>query len=75
MAIALLTTGGVMKLTILGAGLSGLSLAYFLQERDDIEEINIIEKDDDIAGLCRSIRKDGYTYDIGPHILFSKDIM
>ena len=63
-----------MKLTILGAGLSGLSLAYFLQGRDDIEEINIIEKDDDIAGLCRSIRKDGYTYDIGPHILFSKDI-
>lgn len=62
-----------MKLTILGAGLSGLSLAYFLQERDDIDEINIIEKDDDIAGLCRSIRKDGYTYDIGPHILFSKD--
>ena len=62
-----------MKLTILGAGLSGLSLAYFLQGRDDIEEIDIIEKDDDIAGLCRSIRKDGYTYDIGPHILFSKD--
>ena len=62
-----------MNLTILGAGLSGLSLAYFLQDRDDIEHIDIIEKDDDIAGLCRSIRKDGYTYDIGPHILFSKD--
>lgn len=62
-----------MNVTILGAGLSGLSLAYFLQEREDIEHIDIIEKDDDIAGLCRSIKKDGYTYDIGPHILFSKD--
>ncbi|SDB28997.1 UDP-galactopyranose mutase [Pseudobutyrivibrio sp. YE44] len=62
-----------MNITILGAGLSGISLAYFLQDRDDIEHIDIIEKDDDIAGLCRSIRKDGYTYDIGPHILFSKD--
>lgn len=62
-----------MKLTILGAGLSGISLAYFLQENKTIEEINIIEKEDAIGGLCRSIVKDGYTYDIGPHILFSKD--
>lgn len=62
-----------MKLTILGAGLSGISLAYFLQESKTIEEINIVEKEDAIGGLCRSIVKDGYTYDIGPHILFSKD--
>ena len=62
-----------MKLTILGGGLSGISLAYFLQDRAEIEHIDIIEKDDDIAGLCRSIKKDGYIYDIGPHILFSKD--
>ena len=32
-----------MKLTILGAGLSGLSLAYFLQDRSDIEHIDIID--------------------------------
>lgn len=62
-----------MKLTILGAGLSGVSLAYFLQENERIDEINIIEKEDSIGGLCRSIEKDGYVYDIGPHILFSKD--
>ncbi|MBR5116078.1 MAG: FAD-dependent oxidoreductase, partial [Lachnospiraceae bacterium] len=62
-----------MKLIILGAGLSGISLAYFLQEHPRIDEIVILEKDDSIGGLCRSIKKDGYTYDIGPHILFSKD--
>ncbi len=60
-------------LTILGGGLSGISLAYFLQDKGKYDHIDIIEKDDDIAGLCRSIRKDGYLYDIGPHILFSKD--
>ena len=42
-----------MKLTILGASLSGLSLAYFLRDRSDIEHIDIIEKDDDIAGCKR----------------------
>ncbi len=59
--------------TILGGGLAGISLAYFLQNRDDIQQIDIIERNESIGGLCRSIRKDGYIYDIGPHILFSKD--
>lgn len=62
-----------MKITILGGGLSAVSLAYFMQNDEQIEEITILEKEDDIGGLCRSIHKDGYTYDIGPHILFSKD--
>lgn len=62
-----------MKQVILGGGLSAISTAYFLQERDEIDEILILEKEDRPGGLCRSIMKDGYTYDIGPHILFSKD--
>ena len=62
-----------MNITILGGGLAAISLAYFLQDEEKIEEITILEKEDGIGGLCRSIRKDGYTYDIGPHILFSKD--
>ena len=35
-----------MKLTILGGGLSAISLACFLQNREDIAEINILEKED-----------------------------
>lgn len=62
-----------MKITVLGGGLSAISLAYFLQDDARVKEITILEKEDAIGGLCRSIRKDGYTYDIGPHILFSKD--
>lgn len=62
-----------MRQVILGGGLAAISFAYFLQERDDVDEILILEKEDALGGLCRSIRKDGYTYDIGPHILFSKD--
>ena len=62
-----------MKYAILGGGLSAISTAFFLQERQDTEEILILEKEKRPGGLCRSITKDGYTYDIGPHILFSKD--
>jgi len=62
-----------MNVAILGGGLAAISLAYFLQDNEQIEKITIFEKEDTIGGLCRSIHKDGYTYDIGPHILFSKD--
>ncbi len=62
-----------MKYVILGGGLSAISTAFFLQNRADAEEILLLEKEDAPGGLCRSITKDGYTYDIGPHILFSKD--
>ena len=39
-----------MKLTILGGGLSAISLACFLQNREDIAEINILEKEDRAGG-------------------------
>lgn len=62
-----------MKVIVLGAGLSGISTAYFLQNEKEIEDIVLLEKENTPGGLCRSIKKNGYTYDIGPHILFSKD--
>lgn len=58
---------------ILGAGLSGISTAYFLQKYDWVNSITLLEKESRPGGLCRTIEKDGYLYDIGPHILFSKD--
>jgi len=54
---------------ILGGGLSGLSLASFLKGRECL----ILEADERPGGLCRSFQKDGFTYDIGGHILFSRD--
>ena len=62
-----------MKLAILGGGLAAVSLAYFLQDRDDVAEICILEKEEQVGGLCRSFTVNGITYDIGPHIIFSKD--
>ena len=52
-----------MKIMILGAGLSGITTAYFLQQYKQVDEIHIIEKEYEVGGLCRSLRKDGYVYD------------
>ena len=62
-----------MKLCILGGGLSGVSLAYFLQDNPKIKQIDIFEKSENLGGLCSSFQKEGIYYDIGPHIIFSKD--
>lgn len=61
------------KVVVLGGGLSGLSTAYFLQDKEKYSNISILEKESTTGGLCRSIHVKDYIYDIGPHILFSKD--
>ena len=62
-----------MHLVILGGGLSALSLAYFVQNSDRFSEITILEKEAHPGGLCRSFNVSDIIYDIGPHIIFSKD--
>jgi len=54
---------------ILGAGLTGLSVAARLGNALPDEEIIILEKTDFVGGLCRSIIKDGFTYDYSGHLL------
>ena len=61
-----------MKAIILGGGISGISLAHFLQESKKIKKITILEKDKIPGGLLRSFNCKGIAYDVGPHIIFSK---
>ncbi len=62
-----------MKIGILGAGLSGISLAYFVQGNEQFEQIDLLEQAPYPGGLCRSIPFAGIHCDIGPHIMFSKN--
>ncbi|PKN51096.1 MAG: FAD-dependent oxidoreductase [Deltaproteobacteria bacterium HGW-Deltaproteobacteria-13] len=62
-----------MNIGILGGGLSGIATAYFLQKNDRINSIEILERESEPGGLCRSFNLNGLSYDIGPHIIFSKD--
>ncbi len=62
-----------MKIVILGGGIASISLAYFLQKKKEIKEILILEKEKKPGGLLRSYNINGIFYDVGPHIIFSKN--
>jgi protoporphyrinogen oxidase len=53
---------------ILGGGLSGLAAAHYLRGR-----CTVVEAEQSPGGLCRSFEKSGFVYDIGGHVLFSKN--
>ncbi len=57
-----------MKVAILGAGLTGLSAAYHLNE-----DYEIFESESEAGGLCRSVKENGFVFDYGPHLFFSKN--
>ncbi len=58
------------KIFILGAGLSGLSAAWFLQKKGI--NCQIIEKEHEVGGLCRSKKINGFTFDFDGHLLHFK---
>jgi protoporphyrinogen oxidase len=61
-----------MKTLILGGGLAGITLAYLLKKKGD--NVQVLEQESRIGGLCRSETIDGFTFDIGgSHIIFSRD--
>lgn len=60
------------KIIIIGAGLTGLSTAYHLEQRGFFD-YKIFEKDSTIGGLCRSVCQDGFTFDYTGHLLHASD--
>ena len=59
------------KAIIIGGGVTGLSIAWKLSEKG--YEVKVIEKDEFIGGLARSIKMGNYFFDIGPHAFTTKD--
>lgn len=53
---------------ILGAGPAGLSMAMFLEGTSEV-----LEADNHPGGHASSFFEDGFTFDFGPHIMFSKN--
>jgi UDP-galactopyranose mutase len=53
---------------IIGAGPTGLSAAYHLGPNTIL-----LEKGNTVGGWCRSIEKDGFTFDYAGHIMFSNE--
>jgi protoporphyrinogen oxidase len=57
-----------MRIGVLGAGPSGLCMGMFLEH-----ETEVLERGAEPGGTAASMHVDGYTFDRGPHIMFSKD--
>jgi protoporphyrinogen oxidase len=56
------------RMGVLGAGPSGLCMGMFLQR-----DCEIVERGARVGGHASSFFRDGYTFDYGPHIMFSKN--
>lgn len=60
------------KVVILGAGLTGLSVAYHL-EQNNFSDYLIFEQQEKPGGLLRSFKQDGFTFDFTGHLLHSNN--
>ncbi len=60
------------KVVIIGAGLTGISTAYHL-EQQQFFDYKIFEKESEAGGLCRSVTHEGFTFDFTGHLLHASD--
>src|SRR5207249_1220871 len=58
------------QILIIGAGPAGLTAAYELSKHGHVG--TIIEADNTVGGIARTVERDGYRFDIGGHRFFSK---
>lgn len=55
------------RIVILGAGLAGLSAAWHLQKQGI--DCQLFEQEEEVGGLCRSKKINGFTFDYSGHLL------
>ena len=60
------------KINIIGSGFSSLAAAcYLAQAGNDVE---VFEKNDTVGGRARQLKRDGFTFDIGPTWYWMPDV-
>lgn len=59
-----------MHVVIIGAGPAGLTAAYELSKAG--VRSTVVESDEIVGGISRSVERDGYRFDIGGHRFFTK---
>jgi len=61
-----------LKVVILGAGITGLSTAMRLAELSDFEVL-VIEREPTVGGICRTFKEGEFSFDYGPHKIYSQN--
>jgi protoporphyrinogen oxidase len=55
---------------VLGGGPAGLTAGYLLGRRD--RDVLVLEAEDQVGGLAKTVERDGYRFDLGGHRFFTK---
>ena len=58
------------KVAVIGAGPAGLTAAYQLSKAG--VATTVLEADDVVGGISRTVERDGWRFDIGGHRFFTK---
>jgi phytoene desaturase len=61
------------KAIVIGSGFGGLAIAIRLQSKG--YAVTIFEKNEKVGGHASQIKKDGYTFDLGPSVITAPDII
>ncbi len=62
-------TATAKRVVVVGGGLAGLSCAQRFSEAG--WQVTVLEAEHHVGGLASSFTEDGYTFDLGPHRLYS----
>ncbi|MBV8079391.1 MAG: NAD(P)/FAD-dependent oxidoreductase [Actinobacteria bacterium] len=65
-------TNGHGRVLVLGAGPAGLTAAYLLAKAG--RPVTVLESEDQVGGLAKTVEMDGYRFDLGGHRFFTKSI-
>ena len=62
----------IKKITIIGSGFSALAASAYLAQSG--HDVTIYEKNDAIGGRARQLRREGFTFDMGPSWYWMPDV-
>ena len=60
------------KVVVVGAGFSSLAAASYLAKYG--YEVTVLEKNEEVGGRARQLKRDGFTFDIGPTFYWMPDV-
>ena len=60
------------KILILGSGFSSLSASSYLAQMG--HDVTVFEKNDSLGGRARQLKKEGFTFDMGPSWYWMPDV-
>src|SRR3954447_17090871 len=65
-----MTTDNPQTTLVLGGGPAGLTAGYLLGKAN--RDVTVLEADDQVGGLAKTVERDGYRFDLRGHRFFTK---